>query len=167
MMTKSYLSNNHTARRARCVGAVLAIFAPVLASGCTSTSGFSASNLLPGSQQSQIDTASAIITGLNGGLVSQLNARLSRVAVQTAVRAEYQVLEYTAPGDIVNWVSPDGSGAGQVVGSQPYRVGSQDCRQYRQTVTSQGAPQTITGTACRTADGAWELLGRDSANTIS
>ena len=46
---------------------------------------------------------------------------------------------------------------GEVVAAQPYRVGSQDCRQYTQTVFT-GGSRTARGTACRNADGSWTPL---------
>ena len=47
---------------------------------------------------------------------------------------------------------------GEVVAAQPYRVGSQDCRQYTQTVFTGTAGATARGTACRNADGSWTPL---------
>ena len=56
----------------------------------------------------------------------------------------------------VTW---QGSGeSGEVVAAQPYRVGSQNCRQYKHTVTAGGTTQTARGTACRNADGSWTPL---------
>ena len=46
----------------------------------------------------------------------------------------------------------------QVVAAQPYRVGSQDCRQYTHTVVQDGQTKTARGTACRNADGSWTPL---------
>ena len=52
---------------------------------------------------------------------------------------------------------PDGH-YGEVVAAQPYRVGSQDCRQYTHTVYPAGQPKNARGTACRNADGSWTPL---------
>ena len=63
------------------------------------------------------------------------------------------------PGDLVTWQGRSAGLAGQVVASQPYRVGSQDCRQYTHTVTAgTAAPSVVRGTACRNPDGSWTLL---------
>ncbi|MCR5858930.1 hypothetical protein [Mesorhizobium sp. J428] len=52
-----------------------------------------------------------------------------------------------------------GSGRyGEVAAAQPYRVGSQDCRQYTHTVTLGGAQNVARGTACRNSDGSWTPL---------
>ena len=49
--------------------------------------------------------------------------------------------------------------AGTVRPAQPYRVGSQDCRQYTHVIQVNGGPREARGTACRNEDGSWMLLG--------
>ena len=51
--------------------------------------------------------------------------------------------------------------------AQPYRVGSQDCRQYTHTVTIDGARQTARGTACRNPDVPGSALSLSSAGAIA
>jgi surface antigen len=59
----------------------------------------------------------------------------------------------------VTWKSDRSAHYGEVMAAQPYRVGSQDCRQYTHTVFSgSGAGATARGTACRNADGSWTPL---------
>lgn len=127
-------------------------------SGCLSTTGLDAAVTPAPASASGQATPVNLLAPLRGGLVSraafQNMPRADRLA---ALESEYRALEYTAPGDLVTW---KGRGAaGQVIPSQPYRVGSQDCRQYTHTVVASArAPETIRGTACRNADGSWELL---------
>lgn len=91
--------------------------------------------------------------GLIGGSIGQ---GLSQSDRRTALQAEYRALEYTPGGKAVDW---QGSGvAGSVTAAQPYRVGSQDCRQYTQTVNAGGQSRSARGTACRNADGSWTPL---------
>src|SRR5690606_30224188 len=74
--------------------------------------------------------AGNIISALNGGLVGgPVGAGLSAREKRNALEAEYRALEYTASGQPVPWQGNAGR-SGEVVAAQPYRVGSQDCRQY-------------------------------------
>mgnify|MGYP001144875578 CR=1 FL=1 len=73
-----------------------------------------------------------------------------------ALEAEYRALEYGQGGQAVAWKGE--SQSGEVVAAQPYRVGSQDCRQYSQTVFTGGTPLVARGTACRNPDGSWTPL---------
>lgn len=98
-----------------------------------------------------------LLSALEGGLVGRAQGeRLSRSDRQLALQNEYRALEYTAPGEAVLWQGK--SINGRIVPSQPYRVGSQDCRQYEHTITDLSAEATVRGTACRNENGSWTLL---------
>lgn len=98
-----------------------------------------------------------IIAAMDGGLIGgSVGAGLSADDRQTALQAEYRALEHTPAGKAVDWRGSSGSGA--VTAAQPYRVGSQDCRQYTQTVNAGGQGRTARGTACRNPDGSWTPL---------
>jgi surface antigen len=104
--------------------------------------------------------ATTIIGAMNGGLVGgTVGTGLTDQEKRSALEAEYKALEYTASGQKVAWQGGSGH-SGEVVAAQPYRVGSQDCRQYTQTVVIGGASSTARGTACRNADGSWTPLTR-------
>lgn len=141
----------------RISGGIGSVAGAFLLSGCLSTTGLDAPVVAvapPAAQPTPVN----LLAPLRGGLVSRSGVQnLSRTDRVAALESEYRALEYTAPGDLVTW---NGRGvAGQVVPSQPYRVGSQDCRQYALTVVATArAPETVRGTACRNADGSWELL---------
>jgi surface antigen len=45
-----------------------------------------------------------------------------------------------------------------VIAAAPYQVGSQNCRQYTHTVTSDGHEVKARGAACRNKDGTWTPL---------
>jgi surface antigen len=103
-------------------------------------------------------TAASRISAMNGGLVGgTIGAGLNAGEKRSALEAEYKALEYTASGQKVAWQGVSGH-SGEVVAAQPYRVGSQDCRQYTQTVVIGGASTTARGTACRNSDGSWTPL---------
>jgi surface antigen len=76
-----------------------------------------------------------------------------------ALEAEYRALEHSQAGQPVAWKSTGGDPSGEVTAYQPYRVGSQDCRQYTHTVRSTGQSRSLRGTACRNKDGSWTPLG--------
>lgn len=128
----------------------------LLASACATTGlGGGGGNIATGT--TTVSTPSELLAALDGGLVGRAQGdRLSRGDRLLALENEYRALEYTAPGEAVLW---QGSAInGKIVPSQPYRVGSQDCRQYEHTISDQSAESTVRGTACRNENGSWTLL---------
>jgi surface antigen len=101
------------------------------------------------------NTAAISGGGLVGGAIGSLLNASDR---QAALNAEYKALEYSKAGEIVDWTASDGSAQGRVKAVQPYRVGSQDCRQYSHELTIKGVKNAMRGTACRNNDGSWSLL---------
>jgi|SRR5262245_26131084 len=103
--------------------------------------------------------SSAIMGELRGGLVGGvIGSDLNRTERGLALEAEYRALEYTPSGQVVAWGDRQSGRFGEVVAGSPYRVGSQDCRQYGHTVFVDGKPKKARGTACRNTDGSWTLL---------
>jgi surface antigen len=116
-------------------------------------------NGITGDQDGSGKVAAAIISAMQGGLVGgTVGADLSRGERRTALEAEYRALEYTPGGQTVTWGDKQSGRYGEVVAASPYRVGSQDCRQYAHTVYAGGQPKRARGTACRNADGSWTPL---------
>lgn len=102
---------------------------------------------------------STVISAMGGGLVSgSIGSGLSGSERRSGLEAEYKALEYTPSGQTVTWKGNQSSRYGEVVAAQPYRVGSQDCRQYTHTVHTGGTGVSARGTACRNADGSWTPL---------
>lgn len=140
----------------------LALVAGLLAgSGCTTTSLSSGGGVVPalggGDDASSGKVAARIINAMDGGLIGgTIGNGLNGDDRRKALEAEYRALEYGQGGQAVAWKG-DGR-SGEVVAAQPYRVGSQDCRQYSQTVFTTGTPLVARGTACRNADGSWTPL---------
>jgi len=129
-------------------------------SGCT-TIGTSSSVVggFAGSQPRKPAPAAgqAIINALGGGLVAGASGQLSSQERIQALEAEYKALEYAQAGQPTVWGDLQGR-RGEVRAATPYRVGSQDCRQYAHTIVLGGQPQVLRGTACRNSDGTWSLL---------
>ncbi|SJZ64627.1 hypothetical protein [Consotaella salsifontis] len=94
---------------------------------------------------------------LGAGLVGQIKGvRLSGEARDNALLAEFQALQFAPAGEAVAWKA--GSVQGQVVPTQLYRIGTQDCRGYKQTVVNRSGTFEQTGTACRTERGTWQVV---------
>ncbi|UDL91549.1 hypothetical protein LGH82_10080 [Mesorhizobium sp. PAMC28654] len=144
----------------------VALFSALLAvSGCTTTAskGPSVAMLPPaaGKPPAGGKLTSTIISAMDGGLVGgSIGTGLSDAEKRSALEAEYKALEYTASGQKVTWKGDQPTRYGEVVPAQPYRVGSQDCRQYTQTVFTGASTAGVSarGTACRNANGSWTPL---------
>lgn len=141
--------------RVALVSALLAV------SGCT-TLGGKGPTLAPtpaSTPPSGGKVTKSIISAMGGGLIGgSIGNGLSDTEKRSALEAEYKALEYNTSGQKVTWKGDQASRYGEVVPAQPYRVGSQDCRQYTQTVFNGGASVTARGTACRNGDGSWTPL---------
>ncbi|WP_187970214.1 hypothetical protein [Aquibium microcysteis] len=136
----------------RTTGRLVAALAIMGLGGCTTMS-------ITGSEATRPATADSIIAAMKGGLIGgPLGASLSSRDRRRALEAEYRALEYTAPGTPVAWRSEDGRISGRVVAAQPYRVGSQDCRQYSHSVGAGAEENDARGTACRSPNGSWTPL---------
>ncbi|PSJ53702.1 hypothetical protein [Kumtagia ephedrae] len=123
-------------------------------SGCATISGAgggAGTDVTPPSGSGKASMVGGLITG-------SLGSGLGSGDRQKALAAEYHALEYTQSGQTVSWTGGRAGRSGDVVPAQPYRVGSQDCRQYTHKVVIDGATRTARGTACRNADGSWATL---------
>lgn len=127
--------------------------------GCVGTTG--SLSTVTGLQPvaSTAPTSASLIASLDGGLIGRTNTpSISARDKSIALQSEYRALEYTAPAQPVYWQSENGRLSGSVIPSQPYRVGSQDCRQYAHLITANGTTREQNGTACRNQDGSWSLI---------
>ncbi|MGB8818194.1 MAG: hypothetical protein WCC66_09780 [Rhizobiaceae bacterium] len=131
----------------------------LLASACQTIKPIGVSVVKPGlgSAKPVVPSSNAGISG--GGLVGgSFGAALNDADKSVALNAEYRALEYAGGGELVSWTGKDGKSAGKVVAAQPYRVGSQDCRQYKHELTIGATVTNARATACRNNDGSWTLL---------
>ena len=126
-----------------------------LLAGCQTLGGSAPKPAAPAPVSPQIAMPKAGITG--GGLIGgPFGIAVASADKQLALDAEYKALEYAKGGEVIAWT---GAGAsGKVQASQPYRVGSQDCRQYSHELTLAGNVATAKATACRNSDGSWSIL---------
>ncbi|MEO3998569.1 hypothetical protein [Mesorhizobium sp. CAU 1732] len=135
----------------------------VVLSACSTTSmtgtGSAMQAFAPDSRPAEAPLATSIVDAMAGGLIGgTLGSNLGQRDRRRALEAEYRALEYTPAGQAVAWGERGARRTGEVVAGSPYRVGSQDCRQYTHTVTISGQAQSARGTACRNADGSWTPL---------
>ena len=127
------------------------IIFPFLLAGCETT------GLGSGVSPKPVPGSSIGISG--GGLIGgKLGETLDRADRTAGYEAEYKALEYSTGGELVAWTGKSGSVSGKVVAAQPYRVGSQDCRQYSHELTVSATVTNARGSACRNNDGSWTLL---------
>ncbi len=131
--------------------------------GCSTTGTGGQSFFAPSSGSTNspggVAATGTIIASMNGGLIGgSIGSDLNETDRRTALQAEYRALEYMPAGNGVEWKSASADLGGEVTAAQPYRVGSQDCRQYSHTVSQNGQKQTARGTACRNKDGSWTPL---------
>jgi surface antigen len=143
---------------------VMIVLLAVMLSGCmvgqsgtssrTAVGAFAGSSAVSGEAR-----ASALLEALNGGLIAgEIGTDLRSGDRRMALAAEYQALEYASVGQPVSWRGANDRTTGEVTAAAPYRVGSQDCRQYVHTVRVGETTKTARGTACREEDGRWALL---------
>lgn len=76
----------------------------------------------------------------------------------TFVRQNNQALENNKIGETSRWDDPDGK-TYSVTPTRTYYQGDTPCREFRQTVEIEGQLETLTGQACRQANGTWKLMG--------
>jgi surface antigen len=98
---------------------------------------------------------SAVGGALIGGLIGkQLDNRDKQMAADAAARA----FEQNRTGQASVWNNPESGHSGSITPTKTYQLANgQYCREYRQTITVGGEPQTSSGTACRQADGSWKI----------
>lgn len=101
--------------------------------------------------------AGAALGGILGGAIGHgLDSRDKRMAQEAAARA----FENNRAGQASVWNNPDSGHSGSVTPTQTYQLANgQYCRRYEQTINVGGQPQQSYGTACRQADGTWQIQG--------
>ncbi len=99
--------------------------------------------------------AGAVVGGIVG---SEIGKALDENDRRAAAEAEYYALEKGQSGDGTPWRNPDSGRHGVIVPSAPYKLRSQNCRDYTHTIYIDGQPQIMKGTACRANDGTWSKV---------
>lgn len=96
--------------------------------------------------------AGALLGGVVGNLLDQ---RDRKIAAETAQRS----LESSPTGYTSSWDNPDSGHAGSFTPTNTYqRADGTYCREYTQEVVVGGEKHQAYGTACRQADGTWQIV---------
>ena len=98
----------------------------------------------------------AVIAGtVVGGLVG---GSIGRSMDQLDVQCLGQTLEHARIGQPVVWQNPDESADYRVTPTRTYQTANgQYCREYTAVTGIAGREQQVYGTACRQADGSWQI----------
>jgi surface antigen len=96
-----------------------------------------------------------ILGGLLGGAVGNaLDQRDKDLAMK---QAQYS-LESAPIGQSSQWQNPDSGNSGTFTPTRTYQTqGGQPCREYTQEIRVGGEKHESYGTACRQADGTWQI----------
>lgn len=107
--------------------------------------------------------ATAVGTLLGAYLGSTAGQSLDRADRLHAERTARRSLDSAASGHTSAWSNPDNDHRGTFTPTNRYSSGDGLlCRDYQQTVTIDRRAETVTGTACRGADGDWRVVNKRS-----
>ncbi|MEL6752055.1 MAG: hypothetical protein AAFO70_08255, partial [Pseudomonadota bacterium] len=88
---------------------------------------------------------------------SGLSAKLSSEGQQQLALSERRALDTSGSADVVVWnVASDESGT--VTVSQPFQVGTRECRRLTHAIVRSGQNLSVVATACRSGGGSWSYL---------
>jgi surface antigen len=97
-------------------------------------------------------TAATIGGALIGAFVGgQVGSRMDEKDYQQTSMA----LENSQTGQSTQWVNPDSGNQYSIQPTRTYQADSGPCRDYTMAAVIDGRNETVTGTACRQADGTW------------
>lgn len=101
-------------------------------------------------------TVATIAGALVGAVVGErIGARMEEDDRQATAR----VLEENRTGETSNWVNPDTGNEFAVTPVETYERSGRPCRQFEFRVETDRGSDTEERTACRNADGTWEVMG--------
>lgn len=97
----------------------------------------------------------AIAGGLIGNQIGQYMDEQDKAKMN---QASYNALENSRSGYTTEWRNPDSGNSGTITPVKTYEKSGRYCREYTQTVTIGNKTHEAYGTACRQADGSWEIV---------
>lgn len=99
--------------------------------------------------------AAALAGGLVGGAIGH---RLDQKDKQMAAEAAQRAFEVNQSGQPSVWNNPDSGNHGTVTPTHTYQLATgQYCREYTQDIWIGNEKHQTYGTACRQADGSWQI----------
>lgn len=102
----------------------------------------------------------AVIAGtlLGGALGNSVGSSLDQADLTYYNQASQRAMEQGQPGQAFPWKNQQSGNAGVVTPGSYYQTQSgQYCREYSQTINVGGRTERAYGTACRQADGTWQI----------
>lgn len=97
-----------------------------------------------------------VLGGLIGGAIGD---RMDAADRREASLATHSALETAPSGTSTGWHNPDSGNSGTITPTRTYQAQNGEyCREYEHTVTISGESKQAYGTACRQADGSWQVL---------
>ena len=162
-----FATHTGTPALAACAAVVLAL----VASGCMSqretmgtviggVAGGVVGNQFGGGTGKTIATALGAVIGATVG--NRLGASMDQTSKNAAGMAAQQALDGPTDAGPITWSNPaneGGAAQGQVAITREGRnKDGRTCREYLQEVTIGGRTEQVYGTACRDANGDWELV---------
>ena len=98
----------------------------------------------------------ALLGAMIGSEIGKSLDRADQLALQHTTQ---ETLESAPSGTMNTWHNPDSGNRGTVSAEPAYRLNDgTPCREFTQTVTIGGQTQEAYGTACRQADGSWQII---------
>lgn len=146
---------------------VLAVAGSLALSGCASDrgqneqAGMVVGGVLGGVLGSQVGggrgTTAAIIIGTLAG--AAIGGAVGQSMDETDRLRAAQTLETVPTGTRSEWRNPDTGNQFNMTPTRTIETTTGPCREYTMEATIGGQPETVYGTACRTADGNWRVQG--------
>jgi surface antigen len=119
--------------------------------------GWAGSQIGSGDGQLAATAAGAVLGGFLG---NQIGRGLDKADQASIYQTQNAALERYPDGDPAQWNNPNNGNYGYTVPTTTYQSASgQYCREYQTTIVVNGRAETAYGTACRQADGSWQVAG--------
>ena len=114
-----------------------------------------ANDFAKGSKNESIWTLAGVTLGAFMG--NEIGSALDQQDLLMAQKTQYQALEYNKANVRSAWSNPDTGNSGKIYPTRTFNRGEQPCREFTQEITIAGKTETAFGSACRMADGSWQL----------
>lgn len=103
--------------------------------------------------------AIAIGTLLGAGIGHEVGASLDRADMNYYSETQQQAMQYGQNNQTLPWNNPESGHSGTFTPTNYYTADNgQYCREFNQTINVGGKTERGYGTACRQADGSWQIV---------
>jgi surface antigen len=103
--------------------------------------------------------AGAIATILGSVIGTVIDAKLGQSTTQVDRACMGHALELGSANKRVAWPGSDGRTQFLLTPTRGFQQNGQSCREFTVQATAAGQTRTTNGTACRTGDGRWQVIG--------